>query len=232
MRKAGTGDAYRVHQMWRRVHRPEEYVDELSRHLAADVRVPYSLIKPLVPAVRRMVSRWEHAAVETTEYFECEKRGRLLRTVFLITDYSDHLVYGVLDKLHRGLLAGRVRKLRGNEDFQWDLLGGVLVDFGRRAGIGNGTIGELLNFRHANSDFHTMTTWFMDRVEIANFRTGKIESLHLPEKEITRIVDYSVGFQREICGKKSRVVLPEEPAWDEFYALMADYEKMKAGGAG
>ncbi|MFH1538626.1 MAG: hypothetical protein ABIH66_06685 [bacterium] len=211
-------------QLWRRVHRPEEYLRDIAKETAKQWGVPFPLFAPFIPPMRRMLKSWEPAAVETTEYSESGDGSRTLRTVFDITNYSNRRVYALVGALQRFFTRKSSEKVR-RAGFEWDILGGVLTDYARRAGLRRDTAVKLLDFRLENSDYLTLTTWYNDRVEIANLKTGRVEELELPPGEIAKVVDWSVRFQRSLCGGKTRALAPGCPEWREYLNILGDYEK-------
>ena len=220
-------------QVWRRVHRPEEYAADVAKFLATELKIPYAIMSPFVPIARRVLHRWEDAAVEYTEYISCEQGFVSFRTIFLIHNFSNSAIYGLAERILCRLGVGRSSNLQCSDtDFAWVLLGGVLNDFAGKAGVSRASTNDLLEFRLRNSDYRTVTTWFRDRVEIANLTTGCVETLALPERDILRVVAFALDFHK----KKSRgayMRLSDETAeCVEFRSLMERYQKITGAGSG
>jgi len=213
--------------VWRRVHRPEEYAADAAKFVAGELHVPFLVVRPFVPLARALLSKWEDAAVETTALYETPEGGRVLRTFFEITDYSGAAVYNFLEKLLKSLgvgadLAGKY----GDTDFAWVLLGGVLDDYARRARVCRKTACALIDFRFPLSDYHTATTWYPDRVEIANLRTGRVETLEIRPGEIKRIVDFTINFENNPLCARPAAVAPGSPEYCEFERLAGIYDEI------
>jgi hypothetical protein len=214
--------------LWRRVHRPEEYTEDLVRYIARDLGLPPALLMPVAPVGRRIAAGLPAAAVETTQFdvFACGRRR--LRTVFQIANYSDRSVYQLVERMLKTVGIGRNMKADPDIDFTWLLLGGVLNDYAGRAHLHRDATDKLLAFRLRNSDYFTMTTWFPNCVEIANLTTGRVERIELPPEEIAKVVNYSVGVLKNIAGVKSRSLRPESPEMCEFHGFLETYENLCA----
>ncbi|MEW6202530.1 MAG: hypothetical protein AB1546_11170 [bacterium] len=220
--------ACQTHHLWHYIHRPEEYTNDLMSCLAADLRLPNALLTPLLPFINRILRKWDDAAEETTEYIVYEDGTRLLRTVFLITVYPPSLRLNLIGRILRILGVGRTLKADPNTEFGWLLIGNILTNYARRAGIRPATVQKLLEFRLHNSDYFTLTSWFTDCVEIENLKTGKVERLCLEDSEIAKIVDYALHYQKNLRCKKTRPLAPNCPEWEKFYTAVQHYELMKS----
>ena len=212
---------------WRRSHRPEEYIPDVIHYIAREIKMPRALLMPLTPVARGILRRWEDAAQEFTEYIYYEHGRRVMRTVFMIHNYSNSVVYTMMEKALKIIGVGKSSSLQQDDvDFAWVLLGGVLNDYASRAGVTRATIDALLAFRLRNSDYHTVTTWYPDCVEIANLLSGHVETLALPEKDIRRIVDWALEYHRTKCRRHYKRVQPGTDDREEFDALMKRYEQI------
>ena len=220
-------------RVWRRVHRPEEYAGAAARWLAAEIGVPRQVLAPFVPLVKSALSRWEPAAEEVSVLVTDPDGGRVFRTFFSITSYSSHAVYGMAERVLRRLGAGRSRLERDPDtEFAWILIGGVLNDYAGRAGLCEDSTCRLLEFRLRNSDYLTATTWFGNCVEIANLETGRVERLELPELEIRKVVDWSVGYHERRAQRTTRRLEPGKPGYEDYLELAAAYRRVVPADVG
>ena len=199
----------------------------MIRYFARDLKLPQALLMPLSPVARGILKRWEDAAVEYTECVEHEFGGRVLRTIFLIHNYSNSAIYSMAERLLKRIGVGK-SAMQGDDDvdFAWVLLGGVLNDFADQAGVSRAATDELLEFRLRNSDYRTVTTWFEDRVEIANLKTGRVENLSLPPGDIDRIVDFALEFHNKKCAVRYEMTDDESADFVEFKSLMERYGQL------
>jgi hypothetical protein len=207
-----------VVRVWKKTHRPEEYASDALSWLASESGLPRSLTLPFRPIATAMLSKWEPAADEISALLSSDN-GRVFRTFFSITNYSNKAVYSLMEKMLRMLGIG-TKKIESDQDieFAWILLGGVLADYARRAGVSPETTDVLLDFRLSNSDYLTATTWFHDRVTITNLRTGRNDSLEIPAKDIDLIVDYSI--MRHDCGPANAASgIPGSTAHSEYLEM-------------
>lgn len=217
----------RTVKVWRRAHRPEVYAADAARWMAGETGVPYFALSLFVPLVRTMLSSWEPAADEVSALSESADGTRLLRTFFRITNYSNRAVYGMMEKILKKIGVGKsAMEKRPGTDFAWVLLGGVLNEYGAKAGLCEGSICELLEFRLRNSDYFTATTWYADRVEIANLGTRRVESLELPPGEISKVIDWSVDYHERRRGRGTKRLAPEHPEFNEYLELEVLYKRM------
>lgn len=214
-------------EIWRRVHRPEDYLADISREVARQWGVPYPLFVPFLPPMRSLLKTWEPAAIETTQYIAREDGTRLMRTLFDITNYSNHRIYGLAETAQRFFSRNGARVKR--EGFEWELLGGILNEYAGKAHLRKETTEKLLEFRLRNSDYYTMTLWSTDTVEIANLKTGRVESLELPPGEIAKVVDWSVDFQQRFHRRKKCEMAPGCQEIALFEKAMEKYREIKAG---
>lgn len=214
-------------RVWRRIHRPEDYAADAARFVAREIRLPFIFIKPFVPIARRILAGWEDAAVETTALYETPGGKRTLRTFFQITDYSNDAIYGMIEKILKRMGVGAGFSRNDETDFAWVLLGGVLSDYAESAGICRRTARRLNDFRFPLSDYFTATTWEPECVEIANLRTGRVETMCVPACDIDKIVDWAVCFEERISGCKSQNIEPGTAGYEEFMCLDAKYHEMK-----
>lgn len=225
-------------RVWRRTHRPEEYLRDIAKEIARQWGIPFPLFAPFIPPIRALLKTWEPAAAETTEYAESVDGAAILRTLFDITNYSNHRVYGLAAALQR--FFSRVDSSNGHspkvkrEGFEWDILGGVLTDYARKAGLNRDSTEKLLAFRLGNSDYLTLTTWRADRVEIANLKTGRVEELELPPCEIEKVVKWSVRFhcRTSVASGRGggRPLAPQDPEWREYNKMLDEYERIRLAG--
>ncbi len=209
-----------VLRVWKKTHWPEEYASDALSWLASEAGLPRALALPLRPLAAAILSKWEPAAEETSALLSFEN-GRAFRTFFSITNYSDKAVYSLMEKMLRILGIG-ANRIKSNQDaeFAWVLLGGILSDYACRAGVSRETTRSLLDFRLRNSDYLTATTWFHDHVTITNLKTGRNESLYIPSKDISLIVDFSI-MQHE-CGVATAASdIPDSKAYSEYIELRA-----------
>jgi hypothetical protein len=207
-------------RMWRRVHRPEEYAADMAKFVAVELKLPPAIMIPFVPVARAMMRRWENAGVEYTEHTEFEDGTQKLRTVFLIHNYSNSRIYNLLERCLKMLGVAKRDGLEcADVDYSWRLLGGILMDFASRAGVTKQTTQSLLEFRLCNSDYETATTWRTGEVEIANLRTGRVETLELPPPDVEKIVRWAVGFHKSKRGRAYCEISTESPEFQEFEKL-------------
>lgn len=217
--------------VWRRVHRPEEYVFDVSKFIAREIKIPHALVLPALPIASALLRKWDDAAVEHTQYVVDAEGNRILRTFFKIHNYSNSSVYTLLEDLLQRMGVGRRMRNREPEvDFMWLVLGGVLTDYATCACVSEKSLKTLLDFRLKNSDYLTATTWFHSRVEIANLESGKVDILELPAKDIECIVSWAVDYQMKCCGKKSCEIASGHPECVEFDGLMRKYHEVTRGG--
>ena len=214
---------------WKRTHRPEEYLPDVITYIAGEIRVPRKALMPLAPVARGILRRWEDAAREFTEYTFLEDGARIMRTIFLIHNYSNSAVYAMIEKVLKVIGVGGGAAAAPSEsdtDFAWVLLGGVLNDYAARAGVSRESTQALLNFRLRNSDYRTVTTWYPDCVEIANLETGGVESLPLPPQDIDHIVDWGMEYHTTKYKRHYTRVGESGACADEFNALMERYREI------
>jgi hypothetical protein len=217
----------RVIKVWKRVHRPEEYAADAARWMAGETGAPYFALSLFVPLVRAVLSSWEPAADEFSILSEDGDGALSLRTFFRITNYTDRAVYGMLENVLKKIGVGKSAMRKQPEvDFAWLLLGGVLNEYGAKAGLCEGSICGLLEFRLRNSDYLTATTWYSDRVEIANLKTGRVETLELPPEEIRKVIDWSVDQHEGRGGQGTKRLSAECPEFSEYIELEALYKKI------
>ena len=219
--------ACQTHLLWHYLHHPEEYTADFLRCLAAELHLSPAIFNLMTPLINRILHKWEHAAVETTEYKVHSDGTRLLRTIFTITQYPSYRILAFMEKVLRALGAGRSIKTPSTKEFGWLLIGGILTDYARRAGVKPSTTQQLLEFRLRNSDHYTLTSWYPDYVEIANLKTAEAERLYLEESEIAKIIDYAVHYQTKIRCKRTRCLSPDCSEWENFYRAIQKYESMK-----
>lgn len=211
-------------KVWRRIHRPEEYAADAAKFIASELKLPNFLMAPFIPLAARFLKSWEDAAVETTAIYEMSDSTRIMRTFFHITDYSNAAFYSLAEKILKKLGVGADLSTKyGDTDFAWILLGGVLNEYASYAGISPATSEKLIAFRMPLSDYFTATTWFPDRVEIANMTSGRVESMKVPPSDINKIVDWTISFEKKLCGAKSVHIQPGSPLYDEYLLLEKTY---------
>jgi hypothetical protein len=212
--------------VWRRTHRPEEYLADVISYIAGEIGVNRHLLMPLAPVARTILRRWDDAAHEFTEYTFFEDGKRIMRTFFLIHNYSNSVVYAMIEKVLKLIgvgKSGQMRSKNSDTDFAWVLLGGVLNDYADRAGVSQASTKALLDFRLRNSDYNTTTTWYPDSVEIANLVSGRVETLAMPVKDINRIVDWGLEYHQSKCHRHYVRVEPDTDPWQDFSPLKERY---------
>jgi hypothetical protein len=193
--------------VWKRIHSPEEYASDAAKWMAGEMGLPFIVVSPFVPLIKSIFSRWEPAAEEYSALVHDAGGAPIFRTFFKITNYSNHAVYEMMEGVLKRIGVGRSSlKKKPEIDFKWVLLGGVLGEYGVKAGLCEDSICKLLDFRLRNSDYFTATTWFAERVEIANLISESVESLELPPNEIKRVVDWSINFHKTCCGRSTTAV--------------------------
>lgn len=215
--------------VWKRTHRPEEYLPDVITYIAGEIGVNRRLLMPLSPVAGGILRRWDDAAQEFTEYTFHRDGRRIMRTFFLIRNYSNSAVYGMIEKVLKIIGVGKssgMGKNGGDTDFAWVLLGGVLNDYADRAGVSRASTALLLDFRLRNSDYNTVTTWYPDRVEIANLATGRVESLQLPAADINHIVEWGLEYHQTKYRRHYKRVDPDGALWPEFLPLRTRYEQI------
>ncbi len=213
--------------VWRHIHRPEDYASDAGAFVMRELRLPLFLMKPFVPLVQGMVRKWPPAAVETTAFTLFADGSRLLRTYFEITRYDSNGIYVIIERTLKkmGVGAGFLRKYEGIE-FVWVLLGGILLDYGKYAGIDDSTARTLVDFRMPLSDYFMAVTWYVDRVEITNMNTGRTDCLSLPPREIAKIVDWASSYQNHNTPRSAP--LPGDAReLEHFVSLERIYEEIK-----
>lgn len=223
----------REQTVWRRTHRPEEYLPDVISYIAGEIGVNRRVLMPLAPVAGGILRRWDDAATEFTEYIFHHDGRRVMRTYFLIRNYSNSAVYAMIEKTLKIIGVGKSVKSGASNgtDFAWVLLGGVLNDYAARAGVSRASTERLLDFRLRNSDYNTVTTWYPECVEIANLVTGRVESLELPSADINRIVDWALEYHQSKFRRHYRRVAPDAEAWPEFLPLRERYEHITVRAA-
>lgn len=213
-------------KVWRRIHRPEEYAADAAKFIASEIKLPSFIMSPFIPLAARLLKSWDDAAVETTAVYELEDSTKVMRTFFSITDYSNDAFYGLAEKILKKLGVGAdLSSKYGETDFAWVLLGGVLNEYANYAGISPATAEKLIAFRMPLSDYFTATTWYPDRVEIANLTSGRVESMEVPPSDIEKIVSWTISFENKLCGAKSIRLAPGNPTYDEYLELENTYSR-------
>ncbi len=214
-------------RVWRRIHRPEDYAADAAKFVAREIHIPFIFLKPFVPIARKILAGWDDAAIETTALYETPEGKRTLRTFFLITDYSNDAVYGMIERILKRMGVGARLSRNDETDFAWVLLGGVLTDYAESAGVCKRTTRRLNEFRLPLSDYFTATTWETEYVEITNLRTGRVERMYIPARDICTIINWSVNFEEQISCCKSKTIEKGTTEYHEFLKLNAKYHEMK-----